>query len=135
MTIITSKIMKYNRYFISESKIQITILMSTTSIFTSNMAMICYSNVFISIFRVTNMACMSFFKVFFIFFCRFLRFVKFGFYDIFTIFNLFKHFFHKFVYSIFTSINMNWFAVFIIITTYDFITITTVCMLSISSSI
>ena len=47
---------------------------------------------------------------------------------IFAVFDLFEHLFHKFINGVFTPIYLDWFAIFVILATYDLISTATVFM-------
>ena len=66
------------------------------------------------------MTFVSCFKIFDVLFCHYHVFAKMFFLDLTTVFD-FWHLFYKFVYCVFSSVDLNWFCVVIVITTNYFI--------------
>ena len=93
MAVITSQIMEdhWNFYFLwIYSEFQITVLMCGASVFASNMTMISDTNVFFSIFFITDVTCCCFFEFIFILFQSFsMVYRKMFFHSFFTVFYFF----------------------------------------------
>ena len=115
----------WNLYFVwIYSQFQIAVIVSRTSEFSGYMTVISDSNVFFIIFFVTNMTTVSFLKFVFIFCFHFQWFIEMLFHRFFAIFDFIKHLLHESVNSFFTSKNLYWFTIFVIITTNQLVPIT-----------
>ena len=131
MTVISTEIVEYNGYlnvFWFDPQFYVTFLVSGASEFSSDVAMVSNSHIFVCIFITTNVTPIHTSKALFTSCSHNQRFVETFLNNSFAVFNLFKHLFHEFVNGVFTSIRLDWLTIFLFVATYYLISTATVFM-------
>ena len=100
--IIFFQVLKYDRKFLIQFKIDITISMYRTSIFSNDMTIISYFNIILNIIIITNPTFSRALKIFIAFFSH--RKLKYVLYHVTAIFTFFDHTTNKIVNNIFAQV-------------------------------